>query len=60
MVSGLNACLCMLEDGYYQEIMVVLRTIDDFFSEYYGIIWRETSLFSYEWHISESPNANLH
>ena len=33
MVSGLNACLCMLEDGYYQEIMVVLRTIDDFFSD---------------------------
>ena len=33
MVSGLNACLCMLKDGYYQEIMVVLRTIDDFFSD---------------------------
>ena len=33
MVSSLNACLCMFEDGYYQEIMVVLRTIDDFFSD---------------------------
>lgn len=33
MISGLNACLSLLEGGYYQEIMVVLRTVDDFFSD---------------------------
>ena len=33
MVSGLNASLILLAGGYYQEIMVVLRTIDDFFSD---------------------------
>jgi len=33
MVSGLNASLTLLSDGYYQEIMVVLRTVDDFFSD---------------------------
>lgn len=33
MVSGLNASLALLSDGYYQEIMVVLRTVDDFFSD---------------------------
>lgn len=33
MVSGLNASLCLLVGGYYQEIMVVLRTVDDFFSD---------------------------
>ena len=33
MVSGLNASLALLTGGYYQEIMVVLRTVDDFFSD---------------------------
>jgi hypothetical protein len=33
MVSGLNASLNLLSGGYYLEIMVVLRTVDDFFSD---------------------------
>jgi hypothetical protein len=33
MVSGLYASLALLPGGYYQEIMVVLRTVDDFSSE---------------------------
>jgi len=33
MVSGLNASLVLIQGGYYQEIMVVLRTLDDFSSE---------------------------
>ncbi len=33
MISGLNASLVLLAGGYYQEIMVVLRTVDDFFSD---------------------------
>jgi len=33
MVSGLNASLTLLSCGYYQEIMVVLRTVDDFSSD---------------------------
>ena len=33
MVSGLNASLTLVSGGYYQEIMVVLRTVDDFFSD---------------------------
>ena len=38
MVSGLNASLALLSGGFYQEIMVVLRTVDDFFSDILFII----------------------
>jgi hypothetical protein len=33
VVSGLNACLYLLAGGYAQEIMVIIRTLDDFTAE---------------------------
>lgn len=33
VVSGLNACLFLLQGGFIQESMVIIRTIDDFLHE---------------------------
>lgn len=33
VVSGLNACLFLLEGGFVQETMVIVRTLDDFIHE---------------------------
>lgn len=33
VVSGLNACLFLLRGGFAQEIMVIIRTLDDFIAE---------------------------
>lgn len=33
VVSGLNACLILLSDGFVQEAMAIVRTLDDFLHE---------------------------